>query len=73
MGCPGCLPGEREKQEQLLQREAEAKAYANAHQKLMVIYSMEDGSIGYMEAEAAKLAGIQPIKFVPYLPAPDNG
>jgi len=73
MGCPGCLPTQKEKQELLFKKEQEAKIKANEVQKLMVLYYLEDGIPEYMEAEAAKVAGIQPVKFVSFLPDSDNG
>ncbi len=67
MGCPGCLLNEREKQELLIKKENEAKEEAKKTNALMVLYFLEDGRPEYMEAGAAKLAGIQPVKFVSYL------
>lgn len=64
MGCPGCLPDAKEKQQQLEALSKKAKEDAVRLKKLMVLYSMPDGNAAYMEAGAAHEAGIIPIGFI---------
>jgi hypothetical protein len=67
MGCPGCLLSEIELQAALQKTEKEAKQHAINDQKLYILYLLSDGRPAYMEAEAARSAGIQPIKYVSHL------
>jgi hypothetical protein len=64
MGCPGCLPTAQERERQIQKVSKLAKADAVSTQKLYVVYFMADFQVSYMEAEAAKLAGIQPIAYI---------
>lgn len=66
-GCPGCLISERERQELLIQKEKEAKADAVKHQKIYILYNLPDGKVSYMPADAARAAGITPIKYISFL------
>lgn len=65
--CIGCLPSEKERQELLTKAEQEAKQHAIRDKKFMVLYDLPGGKVAYMEAEAARNAGITPIKFVSHL------
>lgn len=67
MGCPGCLITERERQELIDQKEKEAKQHAVAGQKIFVLYNLPDGGVSYICADAARAAGITPIKYISYL------
>ncbi len=67
MSCTGCLLSEQEKQQLLQSAEKEAKKYAVDNKKLMVIYFLSDGRPAYMEASAAKQAGIIPVKYISHL------
>lgn len=66
-GCPGCLISERERQDLLIQKEKEAKKHAVADQKIFVLYNTPEGGINYISADAARAAGITPIKYISYL------
>lgn len=66
-GCPGCLITERERQDLLIQKETEAKQHAVADQKIYILYNLPDGQVSYMSADAARAAGITPIKYISYL------
>lgn len=66
-GCPGCLISEKERNEQIINKTIKAKSEAVEKQKLYIIYSLPDGSVDYMEAEAARQAGIIPIKYISWL------
>lgn len=67
MGCAGCLITEREQQELIIQKEKEAKQHAVADQKIYILYSLPDGGISYMSADAARAAGITPIKYISFV------
>jgi hypothetical protein len=67
MGCPGCLISGRERQELLTQKENEAKTHAVANQKIYILYNLPDGKISYMSADAARAAGITPIKYISHM------
>jgi hypothetical protein len=66
-GCPGCLISDRERQELLIQKEKEAKTHAVVDQKIYILYNLPDGKISYMSADAARAAGITPIKYISFL------
>lgn len=66
-GCTGCLISERERQELIVKKEKEAKQHAVADQKIYVLYNLPDGGASYMSADAARAAGITPIKYISYL------
>jgi hypothetical protein len=65
--CMGCLPTEKERQELLTQKENEAKTHAVANQKIYILYDLPGGQISYMSADAARAAGITPIKYISFL------
>lgn len=67
MGCPGCLLSEIELQAALQKVEKEAKQHAINNQKLFILYFLSDGSPSYMEAEAARAIGLQPVKYISHL------
>lgn len=67
MGCAGCLITEREQQELIIQKEKEAKQHAVADQKIYILYNLPDGQINYMSADAARAAGITPIKYISFV------
>lgn len=67
MGCPGCLISERERQELLIQKEKEAKQHAVADQTIYILYNLPEGGISYMSADAARAAGITPIKYISFV------
>lgn len=67
MGCPGCLISERERQDLLIKKENEAKADAAKHQKIYILYDLPDRKIGFMSADAARAAGITPIKYISFM------
>lgn len=65
--CIGCLPNEKERQDLLIQKEKEAKEHAVADKKIYILYNTPEGSVSYMSADAARAAGITPIKYISYL------
>lgn len=65
--CVGCLPNERERQELIDKKEKEAKTHAVANQKIYILYDLPDGKVSYMPADAARAAGIAPIKYISFL------
>jgi hypothetical protein len=65
--CVGCLPNERERQELIDKKEKEAKTHAVADQKIYVLYDLPGGQIGHMSADAARTAGITPIKYISFV------
>lgn len=65
--CTDCLITEKERQDLLIQKEKEAKENAVADKKIYILYNLPDGSIGYMSADAARTAGITPIKYISYM------
>lgn len=65
--CIGCLPNERERQELIDKKEKEAKPHAVADQKIYVLYNLPDGQVSYMSADAARAAGIAPIKYISFV------
>jgi hypothetical protein len=67
MGCPGCLPTARERQDLLIQKENEAKQHAVADQKIYILYNLPDGQVSYMSADAARASGITPIKYISFV------
>lgn len=67
MGCPGCLISERERQDLLTQKEKEAKQNAVKDQKIYILYDLPDRRIAYMSADAARAAGITPIKYISFV------
>jgi hypothetical protein len=71
--CIGCLITERERQEMIDQKEKEAKVHAIKDQKIYILYNLPDGKVSYMQADAARTAGITPIKHISYLQQPSNG
>lgn len=74
MSCAGCLLSEREKQERIISVSKTAKDYAVTHNKMVVIYWLDETTIWYMEAEAAQAAGIQPLQYIsPLRPHADGG
>ena len=73
MGCEGCLLTEKEKQQAIKTAEKNAKDYAVNIKKLVVLYWVNEITIGYMEAEAAKAAGEQPVKYISPLRPDANG
>jgi hypothetical protein len=66
-GCQGCLITERERQELIIQKEKEAKQHAVADQKIYILYDLPDRRIAYISADAARAAGITPIKYISFL------
>ncbi len=66
-GCQGCLITERERQDLLIQKEKEAKSDAVKYQKIYILYNLPDGKISYMSADAARAAGVTPIKYISFL------
>lgn len=67
MGCTDCLITERERQDLLIQKEKEAKADAVKYQKIYILYNLPDGKVSYMSADAARAAGVTPIKYISFL------
>lgn len=67
MGCPDCLISERERQDLLTQKEKEAKQNAVKDQKIYILYDLPDRRIAYMSADAARAAGITPIKYISFV------
>lgn len=65
--CLGCLISERERQELITQKEIEAKQHAIADQKIYVLYDFPDRRVAFMSADAARAAGITPIKYISFL------
>lgn len=65
--CIGCLPNERERQELIDQKEKEAKVHAIKDQKIYILYDLPDGKVGFMQADAARAAGITAIKYISHL------
>lgn len=66
-GCPGCLISEQQKQEVLKSVYDKALEYAKQIQKLVIVYEDDEGVPNFMEAEAAKLAGLRPIRYAPVM------
>jgi hypothetical protein len=67
MGCPGCLPDERELQQQIEEVSVKAKQYAEENKKLAVIYRLSDTQVDYMDADRARANGITPVKYISWL------
>jgi hypothetical protein len=67
MGCPGCLLTQKEKEEQIANVSQKAKEYADQNKKLAILYWLSDRQVSYMDADAARIAGITPIKYVSWL------
>jgi hypothetical protein len=67
MSCSGCLLTEKEKQQQIQDVSAKAKQYAIECKKMVVLYWLSDKQVDYMVADAAKSAGISPIKYISHL------
>jgi hypothetical protein len=65
--CIGCLPNERDRQELIDSKEKEAKPHAVADKKIYILYDLPDKKIGYMSADAARAAGITPIKYISFV------
>lgn len=65
--CIGCLLSEKEREELISQKEKEAKKHAVADQKIYILYNLPDGKVSYMSADAARAAGITPIKYISFL------
>jgi hypothetical protein len=66
-GCPGCNISAKEKQEKYKSEYAKALVYAKEIQKLVIMWESDEGVPGYMEAEAAKLAGVRVTGYVPFV------
>lgn len=66
-GCPGCNISAKEKQEKYKTEYSKAVEYAKQIKKLVVMWESDEGIPGYMEAEAAKLAGVRVTGYVPYV------
>lgn len=73
MGCAGCLPTEKERQQMMDAKYKEAHKHAVNAQKLYVLYDLPDGGVNFMEAEAARASGIRPTRFVSYFEPATNG
>lgn len=71
--CTGCLITEKEKQELLEKVSKEAKIHAINNKTFVVVYFLEDGKPDYMEADKARAAGINPVKFVSHLQPASDG
>jgi hypothetical protein len=65
--CIGCMPSEKEHQELIDKKEKEAKADAVKDQKIYCLYNLPDGQVSYMSADAARAAGITPIKYISFV------
>lgn len=65
--CIGCLPNEKERQELIDNKSKEAKEHAVKDQKIYILYSLPDGQISYMPADAASAAGITAIKYISFV------
>lgn len=65
--CIGCYQNEKERQALIDQKEKEAKADAVKDQKIYILYSLPDGRISYMPADAASAAGITAIKYISFV------
>lgn len=72
MGCPGCLLSEIERAAQYKTVCKKAKDDAVESQKIMVIYNLPDGSVNFMEIEAARNNNITPIQYISFLPEITN-
>jgi hypothetical protein len=66
-GCPGCLISQKRKQELYKIEYEKAVQYANEIKKLVIMYESDEGVPHYMEAEAAKSAGVRVTRFVPFV------
>jgi hypothetical protein len=66
-GCADCFPGAKELQLQISTIQNEAKQYAIANKKLVVIYQKDDGNLAFMDADQAKASGIVPRQLVSHL------
>lgn len=73
MGCPGCNLSEVEKQNLKKAAYNEAVKFANTIRKLVVTYEDDEGRASYMEAEAAKLAGVRITGYIPFVQQTNNG
>lgn len=66
-GCPGCNMSAKEKQEKYRTEYTKALEYAKQIKKLVIMYESDEGVPGYMEAEAARLAGVRITGYVPFV------
>lgn len=73
MSCAECHLTEKEKQENIKSVSKEAKEYAVRNQTFVVVYLLADGKASFMEAEAARTNGVNPVKFVSYLQQTTDG
>lgn len=67
-GCPGCKISEKERQQLKTVVYNKAVEYGKEIKKLVILYDDDEGIPKYMEAEAAKLAGLRITGYVPFLP-----
>jgi hypothetical protein len=65
--CEGCLITEKEKQALINSVQQKAQVYANEIKKLVILYETSEGVPAYMEAEAARLAGVRILGYIPNL------
>jgi hypothetical protein len=66
-GCPGCNISAKQKQELYTSEYTKALEYAKQIKKLVIMWESDEGVPGYMEAEAAKLAGVRVTGYVPFV------
>lgn len=66
-GCPGCNTSEKQKQQNYKTEYDKAVEYAKQIKKLVIMYESDEGLPKYMEAEAAKLAGVRVTGYVPFV------
>src|SRR5687768_2005894 len=71
-GCPGCNLSQIEKQKLNTVAYNKAVQYANEIKKLVVLYDDDEGLPKYMEAEAAKLAGVRITGYIPFVSGTNN-
>jgi hypothetical protein len=67
MGCEGCFQTEKAMQEALINIQHKAKAYAVEHKKNVFVYRSDGGELSFMEEEAARSFGINPVVVVSFL------
>lgn len=67
-GCPGCNISDKERQRLLKTVEKEAIAYGQEKQTHMAVYIDHETIPQFMELEAAKLAGVHVVQYLPFVP-----
>lgn len=72
-GCPGCEGSAKQKQRELQTKYKEGKRVAEEMGKIFILYEDDQGRYQFMEGEAFRATGYRAIKYISFVPDPNDG